>query len=244
MKVGVISDIHGNWEALKAVVEEGNNLKVEKWWCLGDVVGYYPQITECITWVKKNCEIVVRGNHDFEATRTEPVNHFNPMAEEAILWTRKNLKPEEKQFLEKLPLVVNVNGISLSHSNPFYPDSWIYVFDSFDIFCLLLESKNIKIANINFFGHTHIPGIFAYDGEKVTELEFPQTIRDDIIYFVNPGSVGQPRDGVNMASFITYHIESKTIELHRVKYDFRYVQRLVIEKKLPQYLAQRLEKGI
>ncbi|MGB9808279.1 MAG: metallophosphoesterase family protein [Thermosulfidibacteraceae bacterium] len=244
MKVGIISDIHGNWEALREVVKFGEKSSVEKWWCLGDIVGYYPQPVECIEWVSENCEICVMGNHDSAVTDEKTLSFFNPVAREALLFTRKLLKEEHLEFLASLPLVVEKEDIVLSHSNPFYPELWTYIFDAFDVFCLFSLKKPKELKKIYLIGHTHIPAIFSYDGGKVKEERFPLIIKENVAYLLNPGSVGQPRDGVNSSSFLILDLEKLEFILHRINYDFKIVQKLVIESGLPKFLADRLEKGI
>lgn len=244
MRVGVISDIHGNWEALKEVEKLGKKLKVDSWWCLGDIVGYYPQARECVEWVADNCEIVVKGNHDYATIDISITKNFTPIAREAILFTRKVLEEKHLEFLQSLPLVYETDEISLSHSNPFNPESWFYVFDAFDVFCLLSGREKENLKRIYLIGHTHIPTVFLWDYEKVIEDYFPVKISDGKVYVINPGSVGQPRDGVNRASFLIFDKDGMEFVNYRVEYDYRRIMSLVIEKRLPPFLAERLEKGI
>lgn len=244
MKVGIISDIHGNWEALKEVEKVGKKLGVESWWCLGDIVGYYPQARECVEWVADNCEVVVMGNHDYATINITITENFTPVAREAILFTIKILDEKHLEFLSSLPLVYEIEDISLSHSNPFYPESWFYVFDAFDVFCLLSNRKKEELKRIYLIGHTHIPAVFTWDYEKVKEDTFPLKIGDGKIYVINPGSVGQPRDGVNRASFLVFDKDEMEFVNHRVEYNYRKTMCLVIENRLPLFLAERLEKGL
>ncbi len=237
MRVGIVSDIHGNWEALSAVSSALEKERVEEVWCLGDIVGYGPDPQECIKWVKQNCRLTVCGNHDKAVCREEEATFFNHIARKAIMWTCEQLSEEEIRFLDSLPYTISLGEILLVHSSPESPRSWGYILNEWDAERAFENCEERLI----FVGHTHRPQAYEYRAGEALRSEFPVTIKLNIRYLINPGSVGQPRDRDPRASFGI--LEDETFRLLRVEYDIEKTQAKMYERGLPEHLAKRLEIG-
>ncbi len=228
MKVAFIADPHGNLPALEAVLNEIGNLKI---FCCGDLVGYNPFPNEVIEMLRNKKIPCILGNHDFVAAendtsvfkRIELKEGFNPVAYKAIEWTQKNLKPENLKFLKSLPLFYETKDFYMVHGSPRNPLEE-YIFPHHPYMESFLEG--IK-QNLLVLGHTHQPMIKKF-GEKT---------------ILNPGSVGQPRDGNPKASFAIYDTKTQEAEIKRVEYDIEKVADKILESGLPQELAMRLFHG-
>lgn len=242
MVYAIISDIHGNVDALRATLNDIGQRNVDSVICLGDIVGYYPDPEECIKLVRENASYCVAGNHDYAAIGRIDTRNFTYYAFAAIEWTKKHLSDDSKAFLESLPLTVERNGMYFTHSSPSNPQDWVYVFpDSEEA---VFEAFNCLVYRMNFIGHTHWPSIIVQDDDKII-LHSDHCIRvqDPQYYLINVGSVGQPRDFDSRSCYAIYDSESKEFALIRVKYDYGVMQRKVEENNLPQFLAERLAKG-
>ena len=240
MKVAVISDIHGNWEALTTVEKAIEKCGVDEIWCLGDIVGYGPDPSRCIEWVREKCSIVIAGNHDWAVTGKESIEYFNPWAKEAVLKIRNMLSAEEIDYLNNLPLTYKKDNILLVHGSPLKPQEWFYIFDEWDAKAAFEATEEWII----FVGHSHIPGCFSYKGNEIKEHCFPLKLKDTERYIINPGSVGQPRDGDPRASFGILDLKDMIFEICRVNYDIKTTQEKIKKADLPVWLATRLEKGL
>ncbi|MCX7726114.1 MAG: metallophosphatase family protein [Chitinispirillaceae bacterium] len=242
MRYGIISDIHGNLEALEAVLADMDKKKIDSIISLGDIVGYYPNPEECIKIVREKCSLSVAGNHDYAAVGRIDTRKFTYYAYAAMEWTKQNISDESKEYLESLPLTVTIDNIFFTHSSPSNPEDWAYVFpDSEEA---VFEAFNSLEHKINFIGHTHWPSIMIQDGEKII-LYSDHTIDivDSHYYLVNAGSVGQPRDFDSRSSYVILDTKEQKITIIRVEYDYRITQNKIKEKQLPVFLAERLEKG-
>ncbi len=237
--VAFIADIHGNLEALRATFRFLETQQVEVIHCLGDIVGYGPDPNSCIALVKEACTKVVAGNHDWAACGKTSISDFNPIAQEAIRWTREVLNDEEREYLADLPLTSQVNDALLVHSSPVAPELWIYITDPYEA-RVALESCTATHVMV---GHTHIPMAFRLCGEKAEylpckgELELQQGAR----YLINVGSVGQPRDGDPRACCVI--IKGDKLIFKRIPYAVEITSRKIIEKGLPPFLAHRIMRG-
>lgn len=239
MRFAILSDLHANLEATEAVLADARERDCTHFICLGDVVGYNANPHECVKLVQKMECPVVKGNHDEQATLAESSRGFNPMAEAAINWTREHLTKADKEWLRALPLTQQVRDFTIVHATLDTPEQWGYVFNSLDA----IASFTYQQTTVCFFGHTHVAGAFVRDEHvnkvKVDELAIEETKK----YFINVGSVGQPRDGDWRAAYCIYHIEKNVVEQRRVKYDLATAQKKIIQAGLPQPLAERLELG-
>jgi diadenosine tetraphosphatase ApaH/serine/threonine PP2A family protein phosphatase len=239
MRYAIISDLHANLEATEAVLEDARAHDCTHFVCLGDVVGYNANPHECVEIVQKMECPVVKGNHDDQATLSESSRGFNALAEAAINWTREHLTEEDKEWLRTLPFTQPVRDFTIVHATLDAPEQWGYVFNSLDA----VASFAFQDTTVCFFGHTHVAGAFVRD-EGVRKIKVDQLpIEETKKYFINVGSVGQPRDGDWRAAYCIYHIDKNVVEQRRVKYDLATAQKKIIEAGLPHMLADRLELG-
>lgn len=252
-RFALISDIHSNLEALIAVVAEIRRLGIETVWCLGDVVGYGPDPEETVRLVRSIADgRTLLGNHDYATLNAESeyVYGFNPVAIAAVLYQRDNLSPEAMTWLSGLPRTIRDGEYLFCHGSPVDTDH--YLLDDRD-FRLAFGSEEAEGARMIFFGHTHVPvAARTCDGVRI-EFDFFEDVRDgdDLVipfdagcsYLINPGSVGQPRDGNPGASFAFVDPGQGTITFRRVAYDIVAVQRKIIAAGLPPRLAERLANG-
>jgi predicted phosphodiesterase len=243
MRCLVLSDVHSNLEAFEAVIEDAG--PVDQVWCLGDVVGYGPDPNACVELLRSLPYRCVAGNHDWATLGRLDLDDFNPDARDANLWNRQQLTPDNLAFLEALPEVLVEGEFTLTHGSPRHP-IWEYIiyastartnFSYFDTqFCLV--------------GHTHTPVIFrlhSFYGEEACEAILPafnEPIKlgaDRLI--INPGSVGQPRDGNPTASYAILDVDELTLEHRRVAYPIEETQAKMMEHDLPLRLVLRLGYG-
>jgi predicted phosphodiesterase len=239
MRLAVLSDIHANLAALDAVCDELGSF--DELWVLGDTVGYGPQPNEVIRRLQELGARAVTGNHDGAAIGTVDASWFNPDAQAAIQWTTSILDENARAYLAALPEVRRDGELTAVHGSPREP-IWEYITDA-----------SIAAANLGAFetrhclyGHTHLPVIYRADGIHITVV--PVTPSSPITLdarraLINPGSVGQPRDGNPDASYLILDVEAGRAEFHRVRYDIALTQRLMREVGLPRWLIERLAIG-
>ncbi len=239
MRFAIFSDLHANLEATTAVIQDAHAKNCTQFVCLGDLVGYNANPRECIEIVRALDCPIVKGNHDEQASLRESSREFNELAEHAISWTRAQLTDEDKQLLAGLRLTRQVRDFTIVHATLDTPAEWGYVFNNLDA----LASFTYQHTPVCFFGHTHVAGAFVR-GENVRRVKTEQlVIESGKKYFINTGSVGQPRDGDPRAAYCIYDTEMKVVEQRRLKYDLPAAQRKIIQAGLPRLLAERLELG-
>jgi predicted phosphodiesterase len=241
-KILVISDVHANITALEAVLADAG--EVDQTWCLGDVAGYGPDPNECIDRLCCLPNIMsMMGNHDFAAIGDLALETFNADAKKALLWQRDHLSDKNKGCLRNLPDEMVVRGdVSLVHGSPRDP-IWEYIMNT------LVARLNLDFFETPwcFMGHSHFQAIFQYhpaEDDVTIEIPAPGTryeLKDRA--FLNPGSVGQPRDRDPRAAYALYYPEEKVWEPHRVEYDIKAVQKRIFEAGLPPRHAERLAGG-
>jgi predicted phosphodiesterase len=240
MKYALLSDIHGNLEALQAVLAEIQRHKIEEYICLGDIVGYGANPNECLEVLRSINPATVLGNHDAAVCGLTELENFNPLAYQAILWTKQELTPAGREYLAALPLIRSLGEITIFHSNLVSPADWRYILNPRDSY-----SSFEKLSGwLGFFGHSHRPVVFQKnDGlvDYVLESEF--TLSRERQYIINIGSVGQPRDRNPRASFAVFDDESGSLEIIRVDYPIRIAQKKIRDAGLPERLAARLAEG-
>jgi len=243
MKYAVISDIHGNLEALNAVLKDIRRRGVDSVLCLGDVVGYYPNPHECIELVRDSAAHCVAGNHDYAAIDRTDTSCFTYFAFSAMEWTKARIAGGDYEFLSGLPLTCEVgDDIFLVHSSPCEPDQFSYVFP--DNENSVFEAFTNLTRRVTFIGHTHWPSIMYQEGDTVKlHSETSVGIDDGCAYLINVGSVGQPRDFDSRSCYAIYDAGVGIVSLHRVAYNYRVTQKKIRENELPVFLAERLEKG-
>jgi len=246
MRYLVVSDIHGNIEALDAVLAAVDPASYDATLVLGDLVGYGADPNAVIDRVRGLSPLAtIRGNHDKVAAGMEDPEGFNAIARSAVSWTMLELSPENAAYLAALqqgPHVVD-DLIEICHGTPYDEDA--YVFDELDAL-RALESATRRVC---LFGHTHIPVVFTRTRNGL-EVETPDgdpawvvMIADDRRYLINPGSVGQPRDGDPRAAFAIVDTTARRAELRRVEYPIQATQQKVLRAGLPDVLARRLAVG-
>jgi diadenosine tetraphosphatase ApaH/serine/threonine PP2A family protein phosphatase len=239
MRFAIFSDLHANLEATEAVLADAREQECTEFVCLGDVVGYNANPRECLEIVRKLECPVVKGNHDEQASLEESSRDFNALAEMAINWTRAQLTAQDKEWLRGLPLTRTVSDFTIVHATLDRPGEWGYVFNTLDADASFAYQQ----TTLCFFGHTHVAGMFVRD-EGVKRLKVGQiTIEEAKRYFINVGSVGQPRDDDWRAAYCIYHLDKQVVEQRRVKYDLATTQKKIIKAGLPEMLAERLKVG-
>jgi len=246
MRYLILSDIHANLTALEAVLEAAER-RWQKVVCLGDLVGYGPDPNEVVDRVRALGAVTIRGNHDKAATTPANADEFNPIARSAVLWTREHLRRDTLEYLESLPRgPLAVDDFYLIHGTLHDEDE--YMFSPVQA----LEGLLTAPGPVVFFGHTHIQGGFCLRGEDVTVLHFKPaggqffstlTLEPGTQYLLNPGSIGQPRDGDPRAGFAIADIENHSVEFWRVPYDVEAVQQRMAQAGLPETLSLRLSFG-
>ncbi|MFN2509149.1 MAG: metallophosphoesterase, partial [Chthoniobacterales bacterium] len=200
MRFAIFSDLHANLEATEAILHDAHEKDCANFVCLGDLVGYNANPHECVELVRQmNCP-VVKGNHDEQACLGESSRDFNELAEQAIDWTRAHLTEADKEWLGGLRLTCQVRDFTIVHATLDTPGEWGYVFNNLDA----VASFTYQHTTVCFFGHTHVAGAFVRnDGVKRVKME-QLMIEPGKKYFVNTGSVGQPRDGDPRAAYCIY----------------------------------------
>jgi predicted phosphodiesterase len=242
MRIAVLSDIHANLPALEAVRADLSD--IDQVWVLGDIVGYGPQPNEVVSTLQSMGARSVLGNHDGAAIGTVDPAYFNPDARKAIEWTAEAIDPNTRAYLATLPEVRRDGGLTAVHGSPRDP-IWEYITSS-SIAAANFESFETRLC---LFGHTHLPiayRLVANAVEATPGLPGDVVALDGGRALLNPGSVGQPRDGLPDASYAILDVTPEatgTIAFHRVRYEVDRTQRLMRELGLPARLAERLSYG-
>ena len=244
MRLAVLSDIHGNAEALRAVLEELDRQKVDQTVCLGDVVGYGPAPAECIRLVRERDLPCVMGNHDEYVTEVGAEDTWNirDAAKESVLWTQRVLDPDDMAWLARLPMMLTVGPCQFTHASMLYWPRWRYVLNAEKA----APSFLFQGASVAFNGHTHLPILAAHRSgsePRLTRLKSGRVQAGKSKFLVGVGSVGQPRDRDPRCSFVIYDTETNELQHLRVTYDIEATQRAVREAGLPDSLATRLAEG-
>lgn len=241
----IVSDLHSNLEALEAVLQDAQG-QFDEILCCGDVVGYNANPCELADWARQNVRYLVRGNHDRVVAFIDEPNDFNQNAWEAARWTHARLQPEQLGWLRSLPAGPLVfEDFELFHGSPRDEDEYVVQREE------ALDLYEELASRICFFGHTHVQGGWMWTrggllwlrrpapGEREVVHELPE----DGLFLLNPGSVGQPRDGDPRAAFAIWDTEQRTITFRRVEYDIGKAQRKILASGLPERLALRLAFG-
>jgi predicted phosphodiesterase len=247
MRYLVLSDVHANATALAAALAacEGQWDQVV---CLGDVVGYGPDPNEVVEQVRGLVNAIIRGNHDKAVCGLGDLEDFNSVARSAVEWTRRQLRPENLRFLAELPAgPLQIDGLTLVHGAFHDEDEYVFVPEQ------AMDGLLVAPGAVTFFGHTHLQGGFSFRESELdmiplkplrTEARFsPLHLEEGSRYLLNPGSIGQPRDGDARAAFAIVDSDQAVVEFWRVSYDIRSVQERMRRAGLPEPLALRLAAG-
>ncbi len=232
MQIAVVSDIHANIVALKAVAAEIDRAGVDAVYCLGDTVGYGPDASACVDFLRERSWKAVRGNHDEAVALDVGVERLPQAAQVAAAYNREHLSADQLDFLAGLPLVVEENGCTFVHATPDEPHAWRRT----DSHALVQAQFGHFETDVCFLGHTHIP---AVAGDRVGVLR----VRRGHRFLINVGSVGQPRDGSQKACLGLFDTEAFSYSLVRVPYDVDRAARRSLDAGLPASLARRLRAG-
>lgn len=243
MRILVLSDVHANLVALEAVL----NAAAGEWdqlWFLGDLVGYGPQPDECISLLRDHGALCLSGNHDWAVLEKLDMADFNADARQAVEWTRSQLSPDNRAFLDSLPPRREENGVTMAHASPRHP-VWEYVLDM----DTALENFEHFETPLCLIGHSHVPLVFHLDQAALELSGFVGLHGDEVKLesgrrILNPGSVGQPRDGDPRAAYAFLDAKANTWTWQRVAYDIAETQRLMRDRNLSARLIERLEVGM
>ncbi len=236
MRYGLFSDVHSNFEALEAVLRSLAKEKVQKYICVGDIIGYAANPNECLDRVRELGAVVVAGNHDLAAVGHPILYRLYDPSREAAEWTADQLTEENKTWIRTLPFVSQEGTATLIHGSLFEPEAFHYIHEPSEI----EQNFSLMETPLCFIGHSHFPWIVEEGGQAaVSEIAY----REEKKYLVNVGSVGQPRDGDRRASFCVWDSQERRIELKRINYDYRTTQRKILEAGLPSQFAERLATG-
>lgn len=239
MLYGVLADIHGNLEALTAVLDDAREAGAERLICVGDLVGYGADPAPCVNAIRELDAVVVAGNHDWAVVDKLSTAYFNADARDSIDWTRGQLPDQDLQYLNELELVKTVDQIMVVHSSPSFPEYFDYLQTLYDVRLAFgrLETK------VCFIGHSHMPIMFVdtvpIDYFLRPELEIP----DDTRVIVNVGSVGQPRDLDRRACYVLYDSDEQKVYMRRVEYDVHGASERMMAAGLPATNAARIMVG-
>ncbi|HBJ59867.1 MAG TPA: metallophosphoesterase [Verrucomicrobia bacterium] len=238
--IAILGDIHANLDALDVVLDDCRKQGVTDFLCTGDVVGYNACPKECVKIIRDLGCLVVKGNHDHYITSAQNLNDFQPNAAAVIRWSRGQLSDEDLAWLKSLPFSVAFMGMTLVHATMDRPENFGYVFDNYEA-AANFENQKTPLC---FHGHTHCPMIYEKQMDGVYRID-PQDMRlvPGRKYFINVGSVGQPRDGDPRASYALYYPKTKDIRFRRLPYDVATAQSRIRAVGLPESLAQRLAIG-
>lgn len=244
MRYAVISDIHGNLEALEAVLEALEAEAVDGYLVLGDLVGYGANPNEVVERIRAlKPRVSLLGNHDAAVLNPRELEFFNPVAREALLWTRRQLTPDHIEYLRTLRPAEKVSETLLAvHSSPYKPESWIYIFGPEE------ARWNFRYFEepLCLFGHSHIQGGFVQDPSGEVQILRPTPsleLEEGKRYLLNPGSVGQPRDYDPRAAFAILDLEERRFSFRRVEYDIALAAQKILSAGLSPFLAERLKQG-
>lgn len=250
MRYAILSDIHSNLEALTAVLDQLSGERIDRYLCLGDLIGYGADPEACLERLRAVAAVSVCGNHEWACLGKLDPRWFNESARASMLWTRERLNFADLDYLRRLPLTLTEEPYTLVHSTLNHPDRFEYLVD----LAHAIDTAKTCRTTYCFVGHTHVPLLFEYDtGSRsakrvcaaAEELAAGVSLGDpaSMRYVINPGSVGQPRDGDPRASCAVLDIEAQTLSIRRVAYDVPAAQRKIREAGLPAFLADRLAMG-
>ncbi len=246
MRIGILGDIHGNVEALRAVVAAMQKDGVDTWVQVGDIVGYGPEPSTCIDIVRELGCVTCLGNHDAAVLGLLDTSYFNNFARAAIHWTTPRMRPSDLQFLRSLLLVVKRPPFTVVHGSLHMPDQFGYVITQVEA----IDSLEQQDTRLCFVGHSHVPSIYLRRDSAPTEIRVDPSSEFEVSYqgydrvLMNVGSVGQPRDEDPRAAYGLVDTDREIAWVKRVHYDIAGVQRKIREAGLPEVLANRLALGV
>jgi diadenosine tetraphosphatase ApaH/serine/threonine PP2A family protein phosphatase len=242
MRTALLSDVHGNLPAFEAVLADIDAVEVEEIWCLGDLVGYGAQPNECVELARERCDLCLAGNHDLVVTGEIDIGDFSSSAAAAALWTRETIGAEPLAFLRSLKASADGHAIGLWHGSPRDP-VWEYVLSGWQAD----ECMDLMGARVGAIGHSHVALWFTRSGEgKVEGAQAHGGLERQLgegEWLLNPGGVGQPRDGDPRAAWLLLDTDKWSAEWRRVEYPIEEAASAIEQAGLPKVLAERLFSG-
>lgn len=243
MRIVIVSDIHANYVALETVLAAAGSY--DQLWNLGDTIGYGPRPNECVAAMRQHASIMIAGNHDLACLGKLDLSDFNPDARTANIWNGQQLTPEHRAAIEVLPPQHRVDDrFLIAHGSPREP-VWEYLLTAEQA----RQNFGLFENQVCLIGHSHIPLIFFLNDGRCRGPALPEAgtqieLRPDTRYFINPGSVGQPRNQDPRAAYAVLDTEAGTLRFNRIEYDIGKTQRQMRDAHLPQALIRRLEYGM
>lgn len=245
MRIGILSDIHANYEALSAVLEAFRGESIDKYYCLGDTVGYGGSPNECADVVRKVSSGTILGNHDAAVAGRMDYSYYYEAARHALDTHAAMVTPESMRWLRELPYTIHLpeHDLQLCHGSPVRLEEFEYIFAPEQAReCLSMFDE---LQHLTLIGHSHLCKVFALTADTVEELPpIDFDLQPDRKYIVSVGSVGQPRDYDNRASYTVYDSGKKHFEFKRVEYDIETAADKVLRAKLERNFAHRLFIGV
>jgi diadenosine tetraphosphatase ApaH/serine/threonine PP2A family protein phosphatase len=241
VRYAILSDIHGNLEALRAVLADCRG-RADGVLCLGDTVGYGADPLACVELVAEQAQAIVCGNHEFAVLGRLPLTWFNRHARAAAEWTQERLDEDHRAYLSALPLATTLGDATLVHASPAQPDEWDYLVGAEDGFAAFGHFA----TRWCFVGHSHTPGAWSLgsSGREYHRGAVSVESERGRRYIVNVGSVGQPRDHDPRAAYGVWDVDAGRVDIRRVEYDTAAARRKILEAGLPRFLADRLAAGV
>lgn len=241
MKFALISDIHGNLQALEAVLADCAKQKVEAVHCLGDVVGYGGDPGPCLELVDKSCTIKLLGNHEYAAMGKLSTEVMNQVARTSLQWTREQLTDRHFGIMAEFAIDATRDNLYFVHASPCEPEKWRYVLTAWEA----TKAFDALKSPICFVGHTHLPMIFSERPDRSIRQQVGHDIEPDPDnrYIINIGSVGQPRDNDPRACYVVFDTAEQALSYRRIEYNLALAQQKMTEAHLPQMLIDRLQAG-
>ena len=242
MQIAVFGDIHGNIDALTAVLQTLNHIGVERMVCTGDIVGYGACPSECIEVLRELGIPAVRGNHDEYTSQTQRLDwRIRPEAREVIFWNRKALSTDQLSWLAALPFMIETDGFSVVHASHAYLPHWPYILNE----RAAIHNFLFQRAHLAFNGHSHVPVYITHRSGQRPKLDL---LRNALLprarrLIIGVGAVGQPRDGDPRACVVVYDSDVRSVRVLRVAYDVKAAQRRIRRAGFPDDLAERLALG-
>jgi diadenosine tetraphosphatase ApaH/serine/threonine PP2A family protein phosphatase len=244
MRIGIISDIHSNLEALTQSLAALERRRPDRVICLGDVVGYGASVNECCELVRKVSEVTLLGNHDAAVAGRMDYSFYYDAARHALDWTASRIAPDHLEWLRSLPHAHRIENVQFTHGNPISPEAYEYVFAIEQARELLPHLD--ELADVNFIGHSHLCKAFALNaaGDVAEVVATKFGLRRGYKYVVSVGSVGQPRDCDNRACFVVYDTVERIVEYHRAAYDIETAAQKIFDADLALNFGKRLFLGV
>jgi len=241
VQIAIISDIHGNLEALLSVLKKIEELHIDEIHCLGDVVGYGCNPVECLNIIEEKAKVKLMGNHEYAVLGHISTDSYTAVAKISSDWTRDLLSDRELSIIADFKLKHSFDDVLMVHASPYESDFWHYILTPKEAY-RVFEAIPEKIC---FFGHSHLPMIFTESPKGLPRRQVGHDFDpfEESRYLVNVGSVGQPRDNDPRACFVTFNTETRDIKYHRVEYDINKAQSKMTQAKLPEMLIDRLAVG-